>query len=108
MIDILPAHLEIIYKILRSRVPGCEVRVFGSRISGTVKKYSDIDIVVVGKTKLSDDVLYSLKEDFRESDIPFRVDVLDWNVVSKKFQRVIEKKYEIIQNPKDNNYTVPR
>lgn len=101
MIDILPVHREIIYKILRSRVPDCEVRVFGSRINGAVKKYSDIDLAVVGKAKLSDDVLYSLKEDFQESDLPFRVDVLDWNAISKKFQRVIKKKYEIIQKPGD-------
>lgn len=100
--------MEIIYKILRSRVPDREVRVFGSRVSGTVKKYSDIDIVVIGKTKLSENVLYSLKEDFRESDLPFRVDVLDWNGISKKFQRIIEKKYEVIQKSENNNYTIPR
>ena len=103
MINVLPKYLEIIYKILQKHVPECEARVFGSRITGRVKKYSDLDLAVVGKTKLLTDVLYLLKEDFQESDLPFRVDVLDWNAISKEFQRVIEEKYEIIQKPGDNN-----
>jgi predicted nucleotidyltransferase len=99
MINILPEHLEVIHNILQRHVPCCEVRVFGSRITDTAKKYSDLDLTLVGKDKLSDDILYSLKEDFQESDIPFRVEVLDWHAISKEFQCVIEKKYEILQEP---------
>ncbi|MBS1258494.1 MAG: hypothetical protein MAG551_01553 [Candidatus Scalindua arabica] len=99
MINILPEHLEIIHDILHRHVPCCEVRIFGSRITDTVKKYSDIDLALVGKEKLSDDILYSLKEDFQESDLPFRVEVLDWHAISKEFRCVIEKKYEILQEP---------
>lgn len=91
MIDLSPAHFEIVRKILQKHVPKCEVRIFGSRIKGTKKKYADIDLAIVGETKLSDNVLYSLKEDFRETDLPFRVDVLDWNSISKEFQKIIKK-----------------
>lgn len=99
MINIPQEHLEIIHNILRRHVPQCEVRVFGSRIIDTVKKYSDLDLALVGKDKLSDAILYSLKEDFQESDLPFRVDVLDWHAISNEFRCVIEKKYEILQEP---------
>jgi len=99
MINILPEHLEIIHNILYRHVPRCEVRVFGSRITDTAKKYSDLDLALVGKEKLSDDIIYSLKEDFQESDLPFRVEVLDWHTISKEFRCVIEKKYEILQEP---------
>lgn len=101
MINIIPSHLEIIHKILRRHVPDCEVRVFGSRITSTIKRYSDLDLALVGKEKISSDILYSLKEDFQESDLPFRVDILDWRAVSGEFKEVIGKKYEIIQKPNE-------
>ncbi len=74
----------------------CEVRAFGSRVNGTTKSYSDLDLAVVGSGKLSDDTLRCLKEAFEESDLPFRVDVLDWNATSPGFQKVIEKQYEAV------------
>lgn len=97
MINLLPDYLEIVRNILRKHVPGCEVHVFGSRTTCSVKKYSDLDLAIVGKEKLSEKILHSLREDFQESDLPFRVDVLDWNAISKEFQEVIEKTHETIQ-----------
>jgi predicted nucleotidyltransferase len=100
MIDLVPQHLEKVRTILGQRVPQCEVRAFGSRVNGTTEGYSDLDLAVAGPGKLSDDVLRGLKEAFEESDLPFRVDVLDWHAISREFQKVIEKRYEIIQKPK--------
>ncbi len=97
MIDAIPRHLETIKRILREHVPECEVRVFGSRVTQTAKKYSDIDLAVVGKGVLSSDRLRLLKEAFEESDLPFRVDLLDWHEIAASFKKVIEKKFEIIQ-----------
>lgn len=96
MINISAPHLEMVKKILKKHVPDCEVRVFGSRLNENVKSYADLDLAIVGKEKLSTDKIYSLKEDFQESDLPFRVDVLDWNSISPEFKAVIEKKYEIL------------
>lgn len=97
MINVSPSHLEIVKKILQKYVPGCEVRVFGSRLKEKIKKYSDLDLAIVGKEKLSGDIIYSLKENFQESDLPFRVDVLDWNSISPEFKAVINKEYEVLQ-----------
>ena len=99
MIDISQHQLEIIKKILRKHVSDCEVRAFGSRVTLTAKNYSDLDLAIVGKTKLDRKILSDLKEDFRESDILFRVDVLDWHTTSESFKKVIEARYEIIQKP---------
>jgi len=96
MIDLAPQHLETIRRILAEHVPQCEVRAFGSRVNGTVKSYSDLDLALVGSGKLSDDTLRRLKEAFEESDLPFRVDVLDWHATSSSFQKVIEKQYEVV------------
>ena len=100
MINLPKPALTLIRSILRKHVPGCEVRVFGSRAGAgktKTKPYSDLDLAIVGKKKLPKRTLYALKEDFEESDVPFRVDVLDWHAISPEFKKVIEKKYQILQ-----------
>lgn len=100
MIDLAPDRLEKVRTILNKYVPECEVRAFGSRVNRNAKSYSDLDLALVGPGKLSDDTLRHLKEAFEESDLPFRVDVLDWHAVSPSFQKVIEGQYEIVQTRK--------
>jgi type I restriction enzyme S subunit len=102
MIDLAPHHLETVRQILKDHVPECEVRAFGSRVDWTAKDYSDLDLAVVGSGTLKTGVLGRLKEAFEESDLPFRVDVLDWHATSPSFQKVIEKQYEVVQGAKSN------
>ena len=97
MIDVAAKDLKIIQTILLTHVPHCEVRAFGSRVNHTVKPYSDLDLTVVGERKLPDRQFHALKEAFEESDLPFRVDVMDWNVLSNDFQKVISKEFVVIQ-----------
>ena len=96
MIDLAPQHLELVRTILGRHLPPCEVRAFGSRVNGPAKSYSDLDLVVVASARLDDDLLRRLREAFEESDLPFRVDVLDWHELSPAFQQVIEKQYELL------------
>ena len=98
MTDIKPAHLEIVKAILKKRLAGIEVRAFGSRVRGTAKEWSDLDLAVVSEKKLKSDIIGNLKMDFAESDLPFRVDVLDWRDISPEFRALIEEKYEVLQS----------
>ena len=41
--------------------------------------------------------LANLQEAFSESDLPFRVDVLDWATTSEDFRRIIDQSYEVLQ-----------
>jgi hypothetical protein len=38
-----------------------------------------------------------LREAFEDSDLPFRVDVLDWRAIPESFRKVIESGFEVIQ-----------
>jgi predicted nucleotidyltransferase len=96
MIKAAPEQLMRIRDILAAQVPGVEARAFGSRVGGTPKDYSDLDLALVGAAKLDLVVLENLREAFAASDIPFRVDLIDWHAVSKEFQAVIQKKYELL------------
>jgi uncharacterized protein len=101
MIDLKPTHLTEVKRILREHAPGCEVRVFGSRLNGTAGKNSDLDLVLVGSKSLDWHLLENIKDTFAESDLPFIVDVLDWHTISESFQKIIEKQYEVVQKPAD-------
>lgn len=86
MIDLNPSHLETVRRILAEHVPGCEVRAFGSRAPWTAKDYSGLDLAVVGWAAVDSDALCRLKDAFEESDLPVRVDVIDWHAVSEGFR----------------------
>ena len=77
-IDVRPEHWCIVRSILRWHVPDREVWAFGSRARGSAKAYSDLDLAVIGKTPLPLRISAALAEDFSESDLPWRVDVVDW------------------------------
>ena len=99
MID-LPENLLIQVKaILKKYVPEVEVWAFGSRVTGTAKVYSDLDLVVLGKEKLPQKQYYQLQEAFQESELPMRVDVLDWHRITPAFRKNIKKNYEVLFTP---------
>ena len=91
MIDLSPRNLEIVKRVLRDHVPGCEVRAFGSRATWTAKDYSDLDLALVGESEIGDATLARLREAFEDSSLPMRVDVLDWHGISPAFRKVIER-----------------
>lgn len=97
MIDIRHDQLEIVKAILKRQVPNAEVRAFGSRVTGTAKNHSDLDLVIVGEGPLDFRTKALLEEAFEESDLPFRVDIVDWATVSDSFRNIIERQYEVVQ-----------
>ena len=77
-VDLRPDHWAIVCSILRQHVPDREVLAFGSRATWTAKDYSDLDLAIMGDEPLSPDATSALAEGFGESDLPFKVDVVDW------------------------------
>ena len=67
---------------------------FGSRANGLAKDTSDLDLVIMGKEKMPLNEYHALKDAFEYSELPFRVDLLDWHRISKDFQKLILKNYE--------------
>ncbi|GAB4578664.1 MAG: nucleotidyltransferase domain-containing protein [Anaerolineales bacterium] len=97
MLDLRPDHLQIVQRLLSEIVPECEVRAYGSRVKGTAAVSSDLDLALVGPKRLHWKPLTKLRAAFEESNLPFRVDVLDWHAISPSFQQEIEQGYEVIQ-----------
>ena len=97
-IDVRPDLWEIVRKILVKRVPQYEVWAFGSRVTGTTKRYSDLDLAVISEKPLSMKIRAALADDFSESDLPWRVDVVDWAATSESFQKIIERQKVVVQH----------
>lgn len=95
-----PQDLKIVKKILQEHAAKFEVRAFGSRVHQKhLKEFSDLDLVVMTNKPLSLTQHAKLKTAFSDSDLPFRVDVVDWAATDKSFQKLIEEKYEVVQKP---------
>ena len=97
MIDLSPAHLSIVERILAEHVPECEVRAFGSRATWNAKDYSDLDLAVVGERRLPRGSVARLKEAFEGSRLPMRVDVVDWHAISEGFREAIKSECVVVQ-----------
>ena len=80
---------DTVLAILRHRIPDRTVWAFGSRAGGKARKYSDLDLVVVGSEPIPNDIYDQLVEDFDESELPIRVDLLDWNRIDDTYKPYI-------------------
>ncbi len=90
MFGLSPEQLEIVKAILSRYIPDREVAVFGSRAMGSPKPFSDLDLCIMGETSLPKDLLLDLEEAFLESDLPMKVDVVNWADLNELFRRQIQ------------------
>ena len=88
-----------IREILDRWVPDYRVWAFGSRVVGRPRRYSDLDLALEGEAPLSDERLDALREAFRESPLPWKVDILDLATVDPAFRRRIEASRVCLHEP---------
>ncbi len=86
-------HLEIINAIL-AKYP-YTFYAFGSRVKGAPKKFSDLDVCFIEKIPIIEK--NHLEEDFEESDLPYKVDLLDWYQCDEAFQHLIYPDLYLLQ-----------
>lgn len=96
MLDLNKAQLSEVKKILERFVPEAEVRAFGSRVLGTARPTSDLDLALLGPQPIPLSTMTRLREAFEESLLPFRVDLIDWHDMSESFRALVQKKYEVM------------
>ena len=96
-VDLRPDHWEIVRGILQKHVPQYEVWAFGSRAKGSAKPYSDLDLAVITCQPLPLTIAANLADDFSESDLPWKVDVVDWATTRESFRKIIEQDKVVVQ-----------
>ncbi len=90
MISLTVEQKNIVLEILKHLVPDCQIFVFGSRAKGTQKPFADLDLLISGSQPLALLTRAKLRDAFTESDLPFRVDVVDEKSASLEFLSVIK------------------
>jgi type I restriction enzyme S subunit len=89
-IELVAAHRRIVLDILAALLPpDATVWVFGSRATGCARAYSDLDLAIDAGRRLTLDETACLAEAFSESDLPYRVDLVDWQATSVEFRDLI-------------------
>ena len=102
-VDLRPDHWAIVCSILRQHVPDREVLAFGSRATWTAKDYSDLDLAIMGDEPLTLDATSALAEGFGESDLPFKVDVVDWAKIDNIFRNIVRRDGVAVQVPRETS-----
>ena len=96
-LDVRINHLAMVQSILKTRIPDREVWAFGSRVTGGATAVSDLDLVIISEKALSFESLAALRDDFSESNIPYKVDVVDWAMIAPSFQAIIRQGHLVLQ-----------
>ncbi len=99
LLDVRPDHLKIVLDILQKHIPKNEVWAFGSRAKWTAKEYSDLDLCIISSAPLSFSLLGALADDFTDSNLPYKVDVVDWATVSESFREILKQDRVVVQQP---------
>ena len=98
-IDIDAKHLKEILTILKMRAPDSTVIAFGSRVEFTAKPNSDLDLAIICDKKTAQKAIPRIVDDFQESDIPFNIDILDYNRLPDNIKKNIDKEFVEIYHP---------
>lgn len=84
-IHLNPRDAEIIQTILK-KYP-YQFYAFGSRVGGTHKKFSDLDVCY--KDNIPNEVISQINAELEDSDISIVVDLVNWHHMPKEFKKNI-------------------
>ena len=87
MLHLEKRHHLIIQNIL-SKYP-YTFYAFGSRVKGNHHRLSDLDLCF--KDPIPPSIISHIEEDFEESDLPYKVDIVNWQTCSEEFREAISK-----------------
>jgi uncharacterized protein len=89
-IDLAPEHRRLVLEIIRTNLPETtRASVFGSRATGRARRYSDLDLAIDAGRQLTLDEIARITEAFSDSDLPYKVDLVDWHNVNDRWRRTI-------------------
>ena len=98
-LDLPQKYLIQVQALLHAHLPQAEVWAYGSRVNGDGHAASDLDLVLRNPRHPHTETgaLDPLKEAFMESNLPIRVDVMDWARIPESFHREIEQAHVVVQ-----------
>ena len=68
---------------------------FGSRITDKVKEFSDLDLFYT--EDIPEKIIMNIENELEESDLPYKVDIVNYNKCDKTFQKIMKSGYVKLQ-----------
>jgi predicted nucleotidyltransferase len=89
---LMQADRDLIIGLLApaARRYGARLLLFGSRARGGAGEKSDVDLALKAPTALPAEVLAEWREALEESRLPFRVDIVDYQIASPEMRAAID------------------
>lgn len=96
---------EEIKKIIFKYLPPREYQIFlfGSRAIGNHNPKSDYDVGILGKEPIPEQIIPAIEEELENSDIIYKVDVVDFNHVSPRFKELALKNIKLWTKTESKN-----
>lgn len=85
-------HAEIVQNILKDYP--YSFYAFGSRVKGNPRKFSDLDLCYLQNIPFRD--LRRIFEKFEDSNLPFKVDIVNYNRCNKDFQEKLKQEMVLL------------
>ena len=81
-------HIEAIKNVVLASLENEDVSIalFGSMASGLTRQSSDVDVAIVPRNKLDQGKLALLREKLENLNVPSKVEVVDFSIVSQRFR----------------------
>ena len=97
-IAITSEQWQIVAAILQKHIPNITDWAFGPRAKREAKPFSDLDLAIIGETPLPISLLAAMAEDFTESALPFKGDLVDWVIAGVGFRGIIDSHKVVMQS----------
>lgn len=94
-IALLSEEIKLIKDCVQIYFPNSKIFIFGSRVRGTAKKYSDIDIALDNQKFIPTQDLAKIKLTL-EDKLPYFVDIIDLQNISPEFKSAIQSQLKEI------------
>ena len=92
MLNVKDEYLKELKDIFTKYCPKAEIWAYGSRVKNDCHSGSDLDLVIKSFNE-DNKFVYELKDLLNDSDIPFLIDIQDFEKLPKSFQDEIKKEY---------------
>ena len=93
MIKMEEKDFQLLKKIL-AKYP-YQFYAYGSRVKGTARQFSDLDLCY--QEDIPPEVVYQIKGELEESNLPFFVELVNWKHMRSDFQELIKKDLILIE-----------
>ncbi len=87
-LDLADKYVAFIKKTIFSVLPNVEIYIYGSRVQGKAREYSDVDIALKGNIAFND--FLKVKALFEDSTFPYKVDIIDLAGIKPEFLNIIK------------------